>query len=269
MKISKRIGWFAMALLAFVVCLVLQLLGSVIAVLIMEGSLDEAAITKSAGFATLFAHVLTIIAFSLWYRLSCGRLTFKEIKGVFAPKTLLTVALIAVGLCFLVRFVLLALELSVPSVQEFMNIMFEQTGLGINIMATIAAVLIGPVGEELVYRGVAFYYAKKMVADLEDNRKAFWIANILQALLFGVCHLNIVQSTYAFIIGLALGYLTHRYRSIMPAIITHILFNAMGSFLWQPLGIALPENYMVYFIGAVICLGVTIVGLRMSKVTKN
>ena len=269
MKISKRMGWFAMALLAFVVCLVLQLLGSVIGVLIMEGSLDEAAIMKSAGFATLFAHVLTIIAFSLWYRFSCGRLTFKEIKGVFAPKTLLTVVLIAVGLCFLTRFVLLALELGVPSVQEFMNMMFEQAGLGTNIMATIAAVLIGPVGEELVYRGVTFGYAKKMVADLKNRRKAFWVANILQALLFGVCHLNIVQSTYAFIGGLAFGYLTHRYCSIVPAIIAHILFNAMGSFLWQPLGMALPESYVIYGIGAAICLGVTIVGLRMSTVTEN
>lgn len=269
MKMSKRLGWLAMALLAVIVCLVLQLAGSIIGVLIMEGSLNEAAIAKATGFATLFAHILTMLGFAIWYRFGCGGPTLKDVKGVFAPKTILAVVLITVGLCFLTRFVLLALEPIVPSVQNFMDMAFNQTKLGTDIMATAAAVLAGPIGEELVFRGVAFYYAKKMVSDLANRKKAFWIANVLQALLFGGLHLNIVQSTYAFVIGLAVGYLAHRYRSIVPAIAEHILFNMLATFLWNPLGMALPQNYVVYIIGAVICFAAVMAGLHFSRATKD
>lgn len=142
------------------------------------------------------------------------------------------------------------------------------------IMITIAAVLLAPFGEELIFRGVIFYYAKKMMADLENRKKAFWIANTVQALAFGLLHLNVVQSSYAFIIGLVLGYLAYRYQSIVPTILAHMLINGIGNLLVNPFaeklyGLSLLKSPVVCTIGAVISLGVTMVGLRMSKATEN
>lgn len=270
MKISKRIGWFGLVLLAFVVALVLMLVGSYGGVFIMEGSIDEEAIMKSAGFATVCAHVLLIVSFAIWYHFGCGRPTLKDVKGVFESKTFLVVVLVAVGLYFLTSFVMLALLPFVPSIQEFMELSAEMSG----IMITIAAVLLAPFGEELIFRGVIFYYAKKMVADLENRKMAFWIANIVQALAFGILHLNVVQSTYAFIIGLVLGYLAHRYQSIVPTILAHMLINGIGNLLVNPFAenlyeLSLLKSPVVCTVGAVICLGVTMVGLRMSKATEN
>jgi hypothetical protein len=38
----------------------------------------------------------------------------------------------------------------------------------------------------------------------------FWVANILQAVLFGIYHMNPLQGIYAFFIGLFLGYVCHK-----------------------------------------------------------
>ena len=42
----------------------------------------------------------------------------------------------------------------------------------------------------------------------------FWLANIWQALLFGLLHMNVLQGVYAFTVGLVLGFICHRGRGI-------------------------------------------------------
>jgi membrane protease YdiL (CAAX protease family) len=68
-----------------------------------------------------------------------------------------------------------------------------------------------------VFRGVILKKAK--------NIMPFYAANIIQAILFGLIHLNWIQGLYAFPIGILLGYITRRYRSIIPSIILHALLN--------------------------------------------
>jgi membrane protease YdiL (CAAX protease family) len=62
-------------------------------------------------------------------------------------------------------------------------------------------------------------------------RKAFpfWVANFMQAFLFGVFHMNPLQGCYAFTLGLVLGYVCERGGSIYYAILFHFLFNLWGT----------------------------------------
>ena len=57
------------------------------------------------------------------------------------------------------------------------------------------------------------------------------MANIIQAALFGIMHGNLVQGAYAFALGLILGYVYHKYQSLVIPILFHMSFNIFGQTL--------------------------------------
>ena len=77
------------------------------------------------------------------------------------------------------------------------------------------SIIIGPIIEELLYRGV-------LLRTLERYGK--WFAIIISALIFGLMHGNAVQFPVALVIGLLFGYLTIKY-SIGLSMILHVLNN--------------------------------------------
>lgn len=64
--------------------------------------------------------------------------------------------------------------------------------------------------------------------------RAFWVANVVQALLFGLMHGNIVQGLYTFATGLVLGLLYWRLGDLKFPILLHFGLNA-SSYLVDPL----------------------------------
>lgn len=91
--------------------------------------------------------------------------------------------------------------------------------------------IVGPVAEELLFRGF-------LLRSMQPYGKRFAI--LTSALLFGVFHGNIVQSPYAFLIGLVLGY-TAIEHSIVWAIVLHMFNNLVLSQLLNRLTDFLPE----------------------------
>lgn len=80
----------------------------------------------------------------------------------------------------------------------------------------IAVGLVAPLAEELCFRGVTL--SRMSGAKL-------WVAITVQAVLFGIFHLNILQGVYAALLGVFLGFLTVRFRSVIYAVIAHMAFN--------------------------------------------
>ena len=114
----------------------------------------------------------------------------------------------------------------VPSIVETYMELAEIAGLGTDPFVIFAAICLAPIGEELLCRGLTMKYAEKAFGK-------FWVANVLQAIVFGVMHANWVQGIYAFLIGIALGYMTKKYKSIIPAMICHFVVNFSSS-TWIP-----------------------------------
>lgn len=87
-----------------------------------------------------------------------------------------------------------------------------------------------PIVEELVFRGL-------ILRGLEPYGKRFAI--LVSAILFGLFHGNLVQSPYAFVVGLVLGYTAMEY-SVVWAMVLHMLNNlVLGDSLlrllsWMP-----------------------------------
>lgn len=83
--------------------------------------------------------------------------------------------------------------------------------------------VIDPLAEELCFRGVS-------LTALERHGLPFWAANLVQAVLFGAFHFNIVQSAYAFVCAMVLGGLRQR-DGIGSSVIAHCACNLSGLIL--------------------------------------
>lgn len=81
----------------------------------------------------------------------------------------------------------------------------------------LKVVVLAPVIEEVLFRGIIMH-------GLMRNYKN-WYAILLSGILFSVFHLNPWQMTYTFFLGLLLGWIMVKTRSLPLAIIVHALNN--------------------------------------------
>ncbi len=114
-----------------------------------------------------------------------------------------------------------------PSWYEFYEQIMESMGLteqsSLSIPLILYAIVIGPMCEELTFRGLSFTYARRSMG--------FWGANIISSLLFGLMHMNPLQASYAILVGLVLGAIYEKSRNIFVTMGIHITFNLMGLIL--------------------------------------
>lgn len=64
-----------------------------------------------------------------------------------------------------------------------------------------------------------------------DEKAIFHTVNVIQAILFGLYHGNIVQGIYAFMLGLMLGIIYKYGGGILSSIVVHMIINASGVYL--------------------------------------
>ena len=83
--------------------------------------------------------------------------------------------------------------------------------------------VLAPVLEEFIFRGIFVSLFKQFIPYLA--------ANILQALLFGIYHMNLIQGIYAFFLGLFIGYILYVTGSIGYTMLFHCGINFMGMFI--------------------------------------
>jgi len=93
-----------------------------------------------------------------------------------------------------------------------------------NMFIVIISVgIIGPFVEELIFRGLIYKTLIKKFSVL-------WTI-IIQAILFGLFHFNLIQSAYATLMGILLGYAVYKTKSIWPAVLMHIVNNLASSII--------------------------------------
>ena len=66
------------------------------------------------------------------------------------------------------------------------------------------------------------------IARLHSEMKGHWMAIAISALIFGIVHFNLPQGIHAFLIGLLLGWMYYRTRSIIPGIVFHWINNTVS-----------------------------------------
>ena len=217
---------------------------------------------KYAAYVYIIYAVIGVIVFALWYYKGFVKKNPKVRLGdVFSPKSILAVLGFVIGLFFAINAFLILVDWFLPSLMDSYNELVEMSGVITNPVVTlIYGIILGPILEELCFRGVMYSLLEK------SGVKVFWVI-LIQSLFFGAMHIVLVQVLYAAILGLFLGYLRYRYRSITITVLMHILFNLMGTFIGgaiEKLGFG--DGVMLILGGiALIAVAFTIVLIRSDK----
>jgi len=161
---------------------------------------------------TLITNIVALAVFvPMWFR---TRKNLERYKGHGFLISLLLVFGFFAGFNIIQMFIFSAVDILqyFPSYKELTNFM-----VGGPFWVQILAIgVIAPITEEIVFRGVIMG---------RMNWLPVWLSVIIQALLFGLAHMNLFQGMYAFLAGLLLGLIFVKYRSIVLVIAGHMAFN--------------------------------------------
>lgn len=196
------------------------------------------------------SQLIAAAIFGLWWRRVrlgsfAGRRGAGASAGAPVMKTIASLLLVGFAAQFFVSGILGFVELFFPETMAEYAELMEDSAVGVfAIIQVISTVILAPLNEEIVCRGVTLEYAMRAVSPGWDPRhrarrrtvsvRAFWVANVLQALAFGVLHMNIIQGSYAFALGILQGWVFWRTGKLGYAMLLHFALNA-SSYLVAPL----------------------------------
>ena len=163
---------------------------------------------------SVFSSVITLIIFlkTKWTPLTRGYLLSKPWG------TLLWVALFSLGTIIPLSFLYeqLGIEMDENTQQIFTSLMKEPWGY-------VAVGILAPLAEEVVFRGAILRTLLGIM-----SKKNHWVAIIISAALFGLAHFNAAQFINALLMGLLLGWMYYRTKSLVPGILLHWVNNTMA-----------------------------------------
>ena len=261
MTTKKKVGCFFLALLAFPAALVVQNLiiiplmgfrtiyffasgeaksvgpdlGGALIDLAFDGTFLDA--------VQLVYAVAIVILFGIWFYKAFHKesVSYAAAKRRI-PVLILGLLLLSVGGQYLAELIYEIVAGIAPAAAESYEELVELSGFDQpSLMTLIYGIVMGPIAEELIFRGVMLRYLQKALP--------FAAANVIQAVLFGIYHMNLMQAVYTGAIGLLFGYISYRSGNLWFSTITHIIFNIFGftnvlflasdnpyfNFLWLPL----------------------------------
>ena len=169
--------------------------------------------------------ILTIAIFGLWYYMKYDGNYLPKVRATFHPLSILGVVMLMPGMQYLSTYIVALTASLFPSALEVYEELLESAGLDSTVTfgLFLYSVILAPLSEELIFRGVTLRQLKKCLP--------FWVANIVQGILFGIFHMNLIQGVYACCLGLILGYICEKGGSIYYSILLHMLFNFWGTVL--------------------------------------
>lgn len=155
------------------------------------------------------------------------------------------------------------IQKSIPALQASYETFNTEMGAfenGDYIWMLLEVSIIGPMVEELLFRGLVFHFVER---DTGKEGAAIFIS----ALLFGIWHGIFVQGVYTFLIGLVLGYLYAKTRKLIWPFLVHLVNNFSGTL---PPGFDGEYANMLVNLASLICIPVLFILLwRMEKNTKQ
>ena len=220
---GRKIGYTLTPAVVFVLC---SIIGSVLIarVLIACGLREDAVFpggfpggkVSAALLASLAASVLTILVQQI-FRKRDAQILEKERRRWPAAEIFLGI-LTVTGAGVLENMLLSFSRLQeiLPSFRIAETVSYS----GQNpVLLFLAVAVLGPVAEELTFRGLLLRRANTFFRPAG--------AVVLSALLFSLCHLNLIQMIYTFPLGILFGILYVSSGSLLTPMLAHIALNAV------------------------------------------
>lgn len=240
--------YFILNLVAIIICVIALYLYKLI--LLMYSGLSKNEVnTNSISISNMFdnykeypellSYALCLLFFYLWYKklnINDEQIKYKSlltwIRILYFMSWAIAIRLTQIGLINLAY-------ADMGSAIIAHNNAIQQALNGNLIIVYLKVILIVPITEELLFRGIIMKKAQKIMP--------FFMANIVQTLMFGFVHMNLIQISYTVLSGLILGYITYKYKSLIPAVIIHSIMNLIGS-LMDLVDIEISNSVFVAFI---------------------
>lgn len=171
--------------------------------------------------ATLVSTVFSVPAYwIIWGRKKTAqdRQFFREKVLRLKPFAMIVIA--SCGLYYLAILIAAAIAVVSPETMNDYNEMMDGALGGSQMLAMLAAVILAPVNEECIMRGLVL-----------KNLQRFFstpVVVMIQAVMFGIFHANWVQGLYVLPVGAALGYVAVKSRSVIPSIFMHLFYNTLS-----------------------------------------
>lgn len=161
---------------------------------------------------SVFSSVITFILFLRLHWTPISR-SYLASRPWFS---LVWVALFTLGIMIPQTYVteLLGIEMSPEYEKMFEGMMKEPWGYA-------AIGVLAPLTEEVVFRGAVLRKLLQLM-----GHKWRWGAIVISAAIFGAVHGNNAQFWTAFVLGIVLGWMYYRTRSIVPGIVLHFVNNS-------------------------------------------
>lgn len=201
-------------LIAQIIAPFLIMIPYVIYMVATTGSIDNAALIKMIMIPAQLVGQL-MMGIYLW---KAGYISTQ--KATWSPVSLSYLIFSAFAVLtggFLVSALAELLEWIPNIMEESFDIL--QSGWG----GIIAIALIGPILEELLFRGAI---TNKLLRQYSPTK-----AILISALLFGIFHINPAQILPAFLIGILFAWTYYKTASLIPCILMHILNNSLSVYL--------------------------------------
>jgi hypothetical protein len=166
-----------------------------------------------------------ITAFIYIYGFRKSKNKFSEVFGLklFNPLLIIPIVILFPGLQYLVGLLNIEVDKILPPPPWFWELFERIFDNRFGFWGTVLKMaVLAPVIEETLFRGI-------MMHGLMRNYRS-WYAILLSGILFSVFHLNPWQMTYTFFLGLFLGWLMVRTRSLPLCIVAHSLNNLLVLF---------------------------------------
>ena len=140
--------------------------------------------------------------------------------------TIKSVSLFSTGLIILSDEVDRIIQLFIPTPEYILDLNYllkPDSFLG-GVLLFIAVVILAPLGEEIIFRGF-------LQQTLEKQWKDITLAILFTALIFSLIHMNPYWFIQIYFLGVILGFLAWKTKSIIAPLILHSLNNSMALLL--------------------------------------
>ncbi|MEP2777174.1 MAG: type II CAAX endopeptidase family protein [Luteolibacter sp.] len=176
-------------------------------------------VVVSIGFQLFVAAVAFAIVFTRVNPIRWLGLAWKQWPLVIAiaPVTVIAMWAIFAGL-YAVGWMDFLERLGVEQVQDTVVIFQKEKDMAVVILMAVAATIVAPICEEVVFRGYLYPVAKKFAGP--------WVAGIATALIFSAAHGSMSALLPLFVFGMVLVAIYEFTGSIWAPMAVHCLFNS-------------------------------------------
>ena len=199
-----------------VVCIVVMML-------VHPDSDPQAMLTTVVVPLTLLCNALFLLGTAIFYNRSRAYLSFANRMNVrpLNSRSIPFIFCLGVSALFTVNLVL-GLSPFPDSWLEMLNENSDMISSSSMLMQVVCVGLISPIAEEVIFRGLMLTTLRKSMHP--------WVAIVLSSIVFGVVHGNPIGIIYATGMGILMGWLYHKTKSLVASCIFHMVYNLVSLF---------------------------------------